>query len=125
MIEIIEMKDGFKRITSTTGLIHKKGTDVDRSNLTMLPGETIDMYEEVMEKPPYTEEEYKQKVAKLIHERYGADEETSLINNMLDDNPTEDHIAEYRAYQAYRAECKARAKEMLENRDPEGDNVLT
>ena len=121
MIETIEMKDGFKRLRSTTGLIHKKGTEVYRSNWTMLPGETIDMYEEVFEKPPYTEAEYKQKVAELIHERYGADEETSLINNMLEDNPTEDHIAEYRAYQAYRAECKAKAREILENRDANQD----
>ena len=61
--------------------------------------------------PPYTTAEYNAKVAELIHERYDADKEMSLINNMMEAEPTEAHKAEYRAYQAYRAECKQSAKD--------------
>lgn len=57
---------------------------------------------------------YKARVEALIAERYSPSDETGLINNMLDEAPTEDHRAEYRAYQAYRAECKARARAELE-----------
>ena len=35
----------------------------------------------------------------------------SLINNMMEAEPTEAHKAEYLAYQAYRAECKLKAKD--------------
>ena len=65
----------------------------------------------VADMPPYTEEEYNAKVAELIHERYSADRETSLINNMLELEPTEAHKTEYAEYQRFRAECKARAKD--------------
>ena len=61
--------------------------------------------------PPYTTAEYNAKVAELIHERYDADKEMSLINNMMEAEPTEAHKAEYRAYQAYRAEGKQRAND--------------
>lgn len=61
--------------------------------------------------PPYTEAEYNAKVAELIHERYSPDRETSLINNMLEVEPTEAHKTEYAEYQRFRAECKLRAKD--------------
>ena len=60
---------------------------------------------------PYTTAEYNAKVAELIHERYDSDKGMSLINNMMEAEPTEAHKAEYRAYQAYREECKQRAKD--------------
>lgn len=73
----------------------------------------MDNYEEiaVSDIPPYTKTEYNAKVAELIHERYDADKEMSLINNMMEAEPTEVHKAEYLAYQAYRAECKLKAKD--------------
>lgn len=105
------------QVYSTEGkLIHRVGTEIYFKRGTTLPSDGAEDYEEVDEVPPYTKEEYDAKVAELIHERYSADEETSLINNMLDENPTEEHIAEYRAYQAFRAECKQLAKELLANR---------
>ena len=61
--------------------------------------------------PPYTTAEYNAKVAELIHERYDSDKEMSLINNMMEAEPTEAHNAEYRAYQTFRAECKLKAKD--------------
>lgn len=60
--------------------------------------------------PPYTEEEYKRKVAELIHQRYDHDDETALINNFVAE-PSEKHHAEYAEYQAYREQCKQQAKD--------------
>ena len=54
---------------------------------------------------------YPIRVSELIHERYSPDSETALINNFLAD--PEEYGDEYRTYQAYRAECKVRAKEEL------------
>lgn len=42
------------KLTATDGLIHKIGTDIYVHSILMLPNETIDMYEEVTEKPEYT-----------------------------------------------------------------------
>lgn len=53
-------------------------------------------------------EMYPKKVAEYIHERYSQDTEFALINNYNAD--PEEHGEEYAEYQAYRAECKARAK---------------
>lgn len=50
-------------------------------------------------------------VSEFIHERYSADAETALINNYLAD--PEEYRDKYAEYQAYRAECKTRAKEEL------------
>ncbi len=66
--------------------------------------------------PPYTEAEYKAKVEELIRERYSASDEFALINNVMVGTPTKKREDEYAAYQAYRSECKARAKELLTQR---------
>lgn len=75
--------------------------------------------------PPYTEAEYNAKVAELIHERYSPDRETSLINNMLEVEPTEAHKAEYAEYQRFRAECKLRAKDASLYQREEEEPMLT
>ena len=66
--------------------------------------------------PPYTEAEYKAKVRELIRERYSADDEFALINNVMA-GVTEKRQSEYAAYQDYRAECKKRARELLTHND--------
>lgn len=105
------------QVYSTEGkYIRRIGTGIYFKRGTTLLSDNKDDYEEVDEILPYTKEEYDAKVAELIHERYSPDEETSLINNMLEVNPTEEHVGEYRAYQAYRAECKAQAKLALSNK---------
>lgn len=73
-----------------------------------------DAWEEiaVADIPPYTEAEYKAKVEELIRERYSASDEFALINNVMSE-ATEKRQSEYAEYQAYREECKRRAKEML------------
>ena len=98
--------------TDNTHILHFKGSD-SYSPIKRLTTANPEDWEEIEigDIPPYTIAEYNAKVAELIHERYDADKEMSLINNMLEAEPTEAHKAEYRAYQAYRAECKQRAKD--------------
>lgn len=105
----IELKGTRCFITATEGKLRKKSTKAILGSATyLMPNETVDDYEEVLpgDEPAYTEDEYNAKVSELIRQRYTANEEVALINNMLDDDPTEEHIAEYKAYQAYRKQCK-------------------
>lgn len=98
--------------TDNTHILHFKGGD-SYSPIKRLTTANPEDWEEIAieDIPRYTIAEYNAKVAELIHERYDADKEMSLINNMMEAEPTEAHKAEYRAYQAYRAECKQRAKD--------------
>lgn len=114
MIESTRLSNGFIKLTATAGLIHNLRTDEYSPSFVMLPTDTLDMYEEVAEKPAYTEAEYKAKVSELIRERYTEDDEFALINNVLE-TPTEKRRTEYAEYQAYRAECKERARAELSN----------
>lgn len=54
------------------------------------------------------EARYKARVVALIRERYDADDETALLANRGDGDP--EHAEEYAAWQAYREECKQRAR---------------
>ena len=98
--------------TDNTHILHFKGSN-SYSPIKRLTTANPEDWEEIEigDIPPYTIAEYNAKVAELIHERYDADKEMSLINNMMEAEPTEAHKAEYSAYQAYRAECKQRAKD--------------
>ena len=98
--------------TDNTHILHFKGSD-SYSPIKRLTTANPEDWEEIEigDIPPYTIAEYNAKVAELIHERYDSDKEMSLINNMMEAEPTEAHKAEYSAYQAYRAECKQRAKD--------------
>lgn len=103
-------------------ILHKIGSGDYTAirHITVKP-EDVDLYEEVAleDIPPYTEAEYKAKVSELIHERYSIDDEIALAANassptLLDDETrAAEFAAEYAAYQAYRQECKTRAKELL------------
>lgn len=98
--------------TDASHIVHRIGGEdypILRRAIVTAPEEWEEMAVEDI--PSYTTEEYNNKVAELIHKRYDADKEMSLINNMMEAEPTEAHKAEYRAYQAYRAECKQRAKD--------------
>ena len=98
--------------TDSEHILHHKGSDDYATIRKAITANPEDWEEIAIEDiPPYTIAEYNAKVAELIHERYDADKEMSLINNMMEAEPTEAHKAEYRAYQAYRAECKLKAKD--------------
>lgn len=103
-------------------ILHKIGSgDYSGYRHVTVKPEDVDLYEEVAleDIPPYTEAEYKAKVSELIHERYSIDDEIALAANasspmlMDDDERAAEVAAEYAAYQAYRQECKTRAKELL------------
>ena len=98
--------------TDDNHILHFKGSD-NYNPIRKLTTANPEDWEEIAieDIPPYTIAEYNAKVAELIHERYDSDKEMSLINNMMEAEPTEAHKAEYRAYQAYRAECKLKAKD--------------
>lgn len=107
-------------------ILHRIGSD-DYTEIRHAMTKDPEAWEEiaVADIPPYSEAEYNAMVSRLIHERYDADRETSLINNMLVDNPTEVHMAEYKEYQRYRAECKQRAKDPGLYRIPEAPESIT
>lgn len=100
-------------ISSTTGYVHKKGTEQYAKRRIMLPGEETSDFEEADSLPPYTNAEYGEKVEELIRARYSASQELALINNAMADSPTEEHAREYAAYQEFRRGCKAQAREEL------------
>ena len=53
---------------------------------------------------------YGQKVRDLIRARYSHSAVEAILNNYLDDPGDEKYAAEFKELQAYRAECKARAR---------------
>ena len=66
------------QLTATNGYVHKIGTDTYVQTIIMLPTETLGMYEEVVEKPAYTKEQYDKLVAELVRERYTESEEFAI-----------------------------------------------
>lgn len=118
--------DMWELTTDAAHILHRKGSEgynVIRKIMTSNPDEWEEIAVEDL--PSYSQSEYDAKVAELIHERYSADRETSLINNMLDGEPTEEHVAEYREYQRFRADCKLRAKDpaLYVREEPEAPDV--
>ena len=104
------------KLTVDTGLIHKIGTDTYAKSIIMLPGDTLDMYEEVSEKPVYTKEQYDEKVAELVREKYTASEEFAIQRKAINAafsaaSPDSSASEEYQAYNTYVLECKERAKD--------------
>lgn len=120
MIESIQLANGLTKLTATAGLIHKIGTDTYATSVIMLPSDTLDLYEEVAEKPAYTKEEYDAKVAELVRERYTESEEFAIQRKAINaafspsvasvDNTA---MQEYQAYNAYVEECKQKARSIL------------
>lgn len=100
-------------------ILHKVGSgEFPEMRRVLVKPSEVDMYEEVAvaDIPPYTEAQYAAEVERLIRERYSVADELALINNVMS-GATQERQAEYAAYQDYRAECKARAKEILTNKN--------
>lgn len=57
---------------------------------------------------------YSQLVAAIVQSRYPNDDMQAIINNHLLEDGDAEHAAEWDAMQAWRAEAKAKAKEILE-----------
>ena len=99
--------------TDADHILHRVGSD-DYTPIRHTTAKDPDAWEEiaVADIPPYNEAEYKAKVEALIRERYTASDEFALINNVMA-NVTEKRQSEYAAYQAYREDCKVRARAIL------------
>lgn len=100
--------------TDADHILHRVGSD-DYTPIRHTTAKAPDAWEEIAvgDIPPYNEAEYKATVEELIRERYTASDEFALINNVMGGNTTENRRSEYAEYQAYREECKQRAKEIL------------
>ncbi len=105
MIEQRTTATGKTSLRATNGLVHKHGTDIYVPEIIMLPGDTLDMYEEVAAAPePTTEKEaYAAEVERLIAERYSTGKEIELLAER-ESNPEA-----WEEYRAYVARCKAQA----------------
>lgn len=105
-----------REIEATEGYVNRKGEEhSEKRKMPMLASDTIDDYEEVLELPKYSEEDYKTKVKELIAQKYSIEDELALINNVNVKEPKSTHVSEYDEYMAYREECKVKAKEILNN----------
>ncbi|MBD5193020.1 MAG: hypothetical protein HDS91_00650 [Bacteroidales bacterium] len=126
MIESIKIGSLIK-LTATTGLIHKIGTETYAKSVIMRPSETMEMYEEVAEMPTYTKEQYDAKVAELVREKYTDSEEHAIRRKAFNvafslATVSEDGNAalnEYQEYNAYVEDCKLRAKDADLYKTPE------
>lgn len=105
--------------TDAGHILHKIGSSnyPELRHLTV-KADHVDAWEEiaVADIPPYTKAEYKSMIVELIRRRYDADDEAAIVANALVDNPSEEHRAEFAAYQSYRRECKAAAVSALTER---------
>lgn len=108
-----------KQVFSTEGKnIHRKGSEVYFKRGAVLKDDTESDYEEVDEVPAFTKAEYDAKVSELIRERYTESEEFALqrkaINAAFSPSTTDADakaMDEYREYNQYAEECKAKAKD--------------
>ena len=56
---------------------------------------------------------YGELVEQLVRKRYSQSQVEAIINNYLDDSENEQHKAEFLEMQAYRKECKLKAKSII------------
>lgn len=117
MIDIKNITSTLRKISTSSGYIHKLGTETYVKSLIMLPSDTIDMYEEVAEKPAYTKEQYDNKVAELVRKRYTESEEFAIQRKAINAafspsvaSANSSALKEYQAYNSYIDECKVEAK---------------
>lgn len=106
--------------------IHKIGTEMYCKKVTMLPSETIEMYEEVNEIPKFTKSEYEDKVKELIKERYTIEDELAIqrkafnamiTSTTLSEDSSESIMDEYNEYNLFVEDCKVRAVEILNTKE--------
>lgn len=111
-METRELTNGMIELVAAPGKwLRLKDSETYVPRVPVRPGDAA-LWEEVADRPPYSEDEYKTKVEELIRERYTVSDEFALINNVMT-APTEATQEEYARYQQYREECKRRAKETL------------
>lgn len=105
-------------LTAADGcILHRIGNeDYPRITRASIATAQIDQWEELnaADVPRYTNAEYADEVERLIRERYSVSAELAILRQQAD-KPDE-----YAAYYAFAEQCKAQAKENLNNRAKEG-----
>lgn len=120
MIQVTQFGTDKMKIAVAECYIHKKGTDQYRTSYILMPGETLDLYEEVATKPPYTKAQYDDKVAELVRQRYSESEEFALQRKAInaafapatldaEGNNYAAALDEFATYNTYVEDCKQRA----------------
>ena len=120
--------------TDENHILHRiDNVDYPTIRRTIVKAEDVDKYEEIANEdiPPYTKAEYDKKVAELVRERYGENEEFAIqrkiINAMMspetvsEEGASNKALEEYQAYNLYVMDCKQRAKapELYKQPEPE------
>lgn len=93
------------QLEATEGYLHLKGSDTYCKAIVMLPTQSIEDYEEVMELPEAPDYDYPNRVEQKIRQRYSVSEELAILRQR-DAKP--DEFAEY---YDYAEQCKREAKE--------------
>lgn len=94
--------------------IHRLGTETYFKRSMLLPSDTQANFEEVDEPPKYSAQEYKEKVAELIAQRY------SLADELGIERQKETKPSEWQEHYDFCEECKIKAKEILNS---QADNI--
>lgn len=82
-------------------LVHRLGTESYFKRSTLLPGDTVDKFEEVDEVPEETRTNYNEEVNSMIRGKYSLSEELAILRQR-DSKPEE-----FAAYNEYAEHCKA------------------
>ena len=82
-METRELTNGMIELVAAPGKwLRLKDSETYIPRVPVRPGDAA-LWEEVADRPPYSEDEYKTKVEELIRERYTVSDEFALINNCL------------------------------------------
>lgn len=80
MLEIKPLPNGHREVVATEGVVCRRGCQPspDIHRMGMLPSDTIDDFEEVLEVPAFTKAQYDEKVAQLVRQKYSESEEFAI-----------------------------------------------
>lgn len=87
--------------------VHRLGTESYFKRSTLLPGDTVDKFEEVDAIPEETGTSYNEEVNSMIRQRYSLSEELAILRQR-DTKPEE-----FTTYNEYAEECKSKVKAMM------------
>ena len=87
--------------------VHRLVTESYFKRSTLLPGDTVDKFEEVDAVPEQPSIDYNEEVNNMIRQRYSLSEELAILRQR-DTKPEE-----FAAYNEYAEECKAKVKAMM------------
>ena len=87
--------------------VHRLGTESYFKRSTLLPGDTVEKFEEVDAIPEETGTSYNEEVNSMIRQRYSLSEELAILRQR-DTKPEE-----FAVYNEYAEECKSKVKAMM------------